>query len=48
MKKCSMQSLLAYCVMGATLLATPAQGSDRAPLGEETPPRQYTFSWTIL
>ena len=45
MKKCSMQSLLAYCVMSATLLATPAQGSDRAPLGEETPPRQYTFSW---
>ena len=45
MKKCSMQSLLAYCVMSVTLVVAPAQGSDRAPLGEEMPPRQYTFSW---
>ena len=45
MKKCSMQSLLAYCAMSVTLVVAPAQGSDRAPLGEEMPPRQYTFSW---
>jgi len=45
MKKCSMQSLLAYCVMSVTLVAAPAQGRDSAPLGEEMPPRQYTFSW---
>ena len=45
MKKCSMQNLLAHCVMSVTLVAASAQGNDSAPVGNEAQSRQYTFAW---
>ena len=45
MNRQSMQSLVAQCAISLMLVAIAAQGYDGLADSEQTPPRQYTFSW---
>ena len=45
MNRQSMQSLVAQCAISVMLVAGSAKGSDSVAVSDQTPPRQYTFSW---
>ena len=45
MNRQSMQSLVAQCAISVMLVASSAKGYDSVAVSDETPPRQYTFSW---
>ena len=45
MKRQSMQNLVAQCAISVMLVASSAKGYDSVAVSDETPPRQYTFSW---
>tara|TARA_E500000081_G_scaffold149172_1_gene175707 strand:+ start:759 stop:1901 length:1143 start_codon:yes stop_codon:yes gene_type:complete len=40
-----MQSLVAQCAISVMLVAGSAKGDDSVAVSDQTPPRQYTFSW---
>ena len=45
MNRQSMQSLVAQCAISVMLVAGSAKGDDSVAVSDQTPPRQYTFSW---
>ena len=45
MNRQSMQSLVAQCAISLMLVASSAKGYDGIAGSDQTPPRQYTFSW---
>jgi len=45
MNRQSMQSLVAQCAISVMLVAASAKGYDSVAVSDQTPPRQYTFSW---
>ena len=45
MNRQSMQSLVAQCAISVMLVAGSAKGYDSVAVSDQTPPRQYTFSW---
>ena len=45
MNRQSMQSLVAQCAICVMLVAGSAKGYDSVAVSDQTPPRQYTFSW---
>jgi len=45
MNRQSMQSLVAQCAISVMLGACSAKGYDSVAVSDQTPPRQYTFSW---
>jgi hypothetical protein len=45
MDRQSMQSLVARCAISVMLVASSAKGDDSVAVSDQTPPRQYTFSW---
>jgi hypothetical protein len=45
MNRQSMRSLVAQCAIIVMLVAGSAKGYDSVAVSDQTPPRQYTFSW---
>lgn len=45
MNRQSMQSFVAQCAISVMLVAGSAKGDDSVAVSDQTPPRQYTFSW---
>ena len=45
MNRLSMQCFVAQCAITLMLVASSAKGYDGIAGSDQTPPRQYTFSW---
>ena len=45
MNRQSMQSLVVQCAISVMLVASSANAYDSVAVSDQTPPRQYTFSW---